>query len=56
MTVAGLWHGAGWTFILWGFVNGLWLAIERHSRGDGEAQRVARVLRLDQAAVHNGEG
>lgn len=23
-TVCGLWHGAGWTFILWGFVNGLY--------------------------------
>lgn len=21
-TICGLWHGAGWTFILWGFVNG----------------------------------
>jgi alginate O-acetyltransferase complex protein AlgI len=29
MTVAGVWHGAGWTFILWGFLHGLWLVIER---------------------------
>lgn len=29
MTVAGLWHGAGWTFVLWGFANGAWLALER---------------------------
>lgn len=21
-TICGLWHGAGWTFILWGFING----------------------------------
>ncbi|WP_172298731.1 MBOAT family protein [Pseudoruegeria sp. HB172150] len=29
MTLAGLWHGAGWNFILWGFFHGAFLAIER---------------------------
>jgi len=29
MGLAGLWHGAGWTFILWGLGHGLWLALER---------------------------
>jgi len=29
MTVAGLWHGAGWNFVLWGTFHGLWLALER---------------------------
>lgn len=29
MTLAGLWHGAGWNFILWGFLHGSWLAVER---------------------------
>ncbi len=23
MTLCGLWHGAGWTFVLWGFYHGL---------------------------------
>jgi alginate O-acetyltransferase complex protein AlgI len=27
MTVCGIWHGAGWNFILWGFLNGLLIAI-----------------------------
>jgi len=31
MTVAGLWHGAGWTFVLWGLGHGIWLVLERHS-------------------------
>jgi D-alanyl-lipoteichoic acid acyltransferase DltB (MBOAT superfamily) len=31
MTLAGLWHGAGWNFLLWGFGHGLWLIIERHT-------------------------
>ncbi len=29
MTVAGLWHGAGWTFVLWGFAHGVLLAAGR---------------------------
>jgi len=29
MTLGGLWHGANWTFFLWGMLNGLWLALER---------------------------
>lgn len=27
MTIAGLWHGAGWTFILWGLFHGCLLAL-----------------------------
>ena len=30
MSLAGLWHGAGWPFIIWGFAHGVWLAVERH--------------------------
>jgi alginate O-acetyltransferase complex protein AlgI len=27
MVLGGLWHGAGWTFLLWGFVHGLYLCV-----------------------------
>jgi len=27
MTIGGIWHGAGWTFVLWGFLHGLFLGI-----------------------------
>lgn len=27
--LGGLWHGAGWTFIAWGFLHGLYLSAER---------------------------
>ncbi len=27
MTLGGLWHGAGWTFIMWGMLHGLYLCI-----------------------------
>lgn len=29
MAIAGLWHGAAWTFVLWGLWHGLGLAIHR---------------------------
>lgn len=29
MLLGGLWHGANWTFVLWGAVHGGWLALER---------------------------
>ncbi|HWV16435.1 MAG TPA: MBOAT family protein [Cellvibrio sp.] len=29
MLLGGLWHGANWTFIIWGAWQGMWLAIER---------------------------
>jgi D-alanyl-lipoteichoic acid acyltransferase DltB (MBOAT superfamily) len=30
--LSGLWHGAGWNFILWGLLHGLWLSIELLAR------------------------
>ncbi len=35
MTIAGLWHGAAWTFILWGALHGAGLAVERAGRAAG---------------------
>src|SRR5699024_9952419 len=32
MGLGGLWHGAAWTFVLWGLVHGLWLVIEHTLR------------------------
>ncbi|WP_236941097.1 MBOAT family O-acyltransferase [Flammeovirga sp. MY04] len=29
MLLGGLWHGASWNFVIWGFFNGLYLAIEK---------------------------
>jgi D-alanyl-lipoteichoic acid acyltransferase DltB (MBOAT superfamily) len=26
-TVSGLWHGANWTYVIWGFLNGLYLVV-----------------------------
>jgi alginate O-acetyltransferase complex protein AlgI len=29
MTLGGLWHGAAWTFVAWGFLHGAWMSLER---------------------------
>jgi alginate O-acetyltransferase complex protein AlgI len=29
MLLGGLWHGANWTFVVWGAYHGLWLSVER---------------------------
>ena len=29
MLLGGLWHGAAWTFVVWGFLHGLYLVIEK---------------------------
>ena len=29
MLLGGLWHGANWTFVVWGGIHGFWLAVER---------------------------
>jgi len=33
MLLGGLWHGANWTFVVWGGLHGLYLSIERWLRG-----------------------
>ncbi len=45
MLLGGLWHGAAWTFVIWGGLHGLWLALER-SRGFG-AQYVEKLTGSD---------
>ena len=32
MVVSGLWHGAAWTFVLWGAMHALFMSIERITR------------------------
>lgn len=43
MVLGGLWHGAAWTFVLWGFWHGGWLAVERAS---GMAARASGAFAL----------
>jgi alginate O-acetyltransferase complex protein AlgI len=41
MLLGGLWHGANWTFILWGFLHGLALAVQRAFAGRTNAAAAA---------------
>ncbi|QHV96171.1 MBOAT family O-acyltransferase [Spirosoma endbachense] len=45
MLLGGLWHGASWTFVIWGGLHGLFLCIERLWR-DWSARRRAKVTEL----------
>ncbi len=33
MLLGGLWHGAAWTFVVWGALHGIYLVVERMLRG-----------------------
>ena len=37
MLLGGLWHGAKWTFVVWGGLHGCWLSIERMLRRGNES-------------------
>jgi alginate O-acetyltransferase complex protein AlgI len=55
MVLGGLWHGAGWTFVFWGFLYGCALIVE-HARVDGrkERARVVQRQRLELATAFRG--
>ena len=36
MLLGGLWHGANWTFVIWGGIHGVGLAVERLAAGKRE--------------------
>lgn len=46
MLLGGLWHGAGWTFLFWGFLHGAVLALCRLWRGLVGSPRGTRLGRL----------
>ena len=44
MFLGGLWHGAAWTFVVWGFLHGSYLVVERVLRGLFEHKAWANTL------------
>ena len=47
MLLGGLWHGAGWTFVVWGALHGVYLAVNhlwRSVRGSGHTSRLGSVV------------
>jgi len=49
MLLGGLWHGAGWTFVIWGGLHGLYLAINH-------GWRAIRAKRIPQLALPGALG
>ena len=39
MVIGGLWHGAAWTFVVWGAIHGAALVVERRVMADRERGR-----------------
>lgn len=51
MLIGGLWHGAAWTFVVWGGLHGVYLAVDRalgayEARGRPSAPRLGDVGRI----------
>jgi len=40
MTVSGLWHGAAWTFVVWGALHAFYLSIERVTNWPKKIRRI----------------
>ena len=59
MLIGGLWHGANWTFVFWGFLHGLYLIVQRIAgKPFGKLEEVLRLPKwlqtiLDVAIVYS---
>jgi D-alanyl-lipoteichoic acid acyltransferase DltB (MBOAT superfamily) len=56
MVLGGLWHGADWTFVVWGGIHGAGLVVERRWTRRDPAPRAAPVLDFEAAAPGVGYG
>jgi alginate O-acetyltransferase complex protein AlgI len=47
-TLSGLWHGAAWTFVIWGFLHGILQVVARlwQQATDGRVDKGSRAYRL----------
>ncbi|HVS03005.1 MAG TPA: MBOAT family O-acyltransferase [Thermoanaerobaculia bacterium] len=46
MLLGGLWHGAGWNFVVWGGIHGGWLALERALGRQAIYSGLPRLIRV----------
>jgi D-alanyl-lipoteichoic acid acyltransferase DltB (MBOAT superfamily) len=58
MSLAGLWHGAGWTFVIWGMLHGAYLALNHLwrallARGRGRAGESRQRPRWQRWPLHS---
>jgi D-alanyl-lipoteichoic acid acyltransferase DltB (MBOAT superfamily) len=50
MLLGGLWHGASWNFVIWGFLNGAYLSVEKwlglEAKGGAAYSLIHKVIRI----------
>lgn len=51
MLIGGLWHGANWTFVLWGAFHGAWLGVERYLGIDQPRRPSGPLMRWVKRAI-----
>lgn len=52
MLIGGLWHGANWTFVFWGFLHGLYLIVQRIAgKQFGKIEDALRLPKWLQTAI-----
>jgi alginate O-acetyltransferase complex protein AlgI len=51
MLLGGLWHGANWTFVVWGGLHGLFLAIEKVIQDMNNRATVPAIVRKRTVAI-----
>ena len=52
MLIGGLWHGANWTFVFWGFLHGLYLIVQRLTgRSFGKVLAFLRMPKILRGAI-----
>lgn len=44
--VSGIWHGANWTFIIWGIIHGLCQIVEKYFGWNKDYKGIARLFRI----------
>ncbi|HEX8658483.1 MAG TPA: MBOAT family O-acyltransferase, partial [Hymenobacter sp.] len=52
MLLGGLWHGASWTFVVWGALHGLFLCVERLLRRPSHREEVAPASVLAEPIIY----
>ena len=53
MLLGGLWHGANWTFVVWGALHGTYLVIERLLRSKPALQANGQAVVLQKRSANN---
>lgn len=56
MLLGGLWHGAAWTFVIWGGIHGVWLAVHRWLSVERLPNNAHRIMQLRISKVIFGLG